>query len=513
MYLSELADTSARVGALPSRNAKVQTLAGALRRLEKREAGIGVAYLSGRLPQGRVGVGPALVRQLLESSSPAKGTALTLPDVDAVFEKIAADREGGAARRRLLARLFARATDAERGFLARLLTGELRQGALEGLMIEAVAEATHLEAASLRRAAMLAGDAVTVAESALAQGPAGLARFHLQLFVPVRPMLALPSPGIGAALKQLGPAAFEYKLDGARIQVHKDGETVRVYSRRGHEVTDRVPEVVAAAAAMPARTLVLDGEAVALQPDGRPQPFQVTLRRFARRLDVDRLRRQVPLAPFFFDCLHMEDEDLIDRPAHERFAALAEATGGMALVPRRITAQGVAAHDFLEEAMAHGHEGLMAKALDGRYEAGQRGSSWLKLKPFHTLDLVVLAAEWGHGRRAGWLSNLHLGARNAAGEIVMLGKTFKGLTDATLAWQTRQLLAREVARDAWTVYVRPELVVEIAFGDVQDSPRYPTGLALRFARVKRYRPDKTAAEANTLQDVQAIHARLGRAER
>jgi DNA ligase-1 len=325
-------------------------------------------------------------------------------------------------------------------------------------------------------------------------------------------MLAQPAEDLDDALARLGEAALEWKLDGARVQVHKDGTEVRVFSRRGNEVTAAVPELVEAVRALPARRLLLDGEAIALRPDATPHPFQVTMRRFGRRLDVERLRREQPLSTFFFDLLHLDGEDLLDRPAGERFAALREAVGAELDVPRRVTADRAAAAEFLADALRRGHEGLMAKALDAPYEAGSRGSAWLKVKPAHTLDLVVLAVERGSGRRRGWLSNLHLGARDAAsGQFVMLGKTFKGMTDAMLEWQTRELGSLATADDGWVVTVRPELVVEVAFNDVQASPHYPAGMALRFARVKRYRPDKSAVEADTLETVRAIFAGRRRA--
>jgi DNA ligase-1 len=308
-------------------------------------------------------------------------------------------------------------------------------------------------------------------------------------------------------LAELGEAALEWKLDGARVQVHKDGDGVRVFTRRLNEVGDGLPELIEAVRALPVRSAVLDGEAIALRPDGRPEPFQVTMRRFGRRLDVERLRRELPLSVLFFDCLHLDGEDLLARPTRDRFAALATAAPEPLRVPRLVTAEPEAAEAFLDAALSAGHEGLMAKSLDAPYDAGGRGGAWRKIKVAHTLDLVVLAAEWGSGRRRGWLSNLHLGARDpASGGFAMLGKTFKGLTDALLAWQTRELLAREIGRDETTVYVRPELVVEIALSGVQSSPHYPAGLALRFARVRRYRPDKRAEDADSVDAVRALHA-------
>jgi DNA ligase-1 len=359
-------------------------------------------------------------------------------------------------------------------------------------------------AAEVRRAAMFAGDLGAVAHSALTEGAPGLARFSIELQRPVQPMLAQPAEDIADALGRLGVAALEWKLDGARVQVHKAGDDVRVFTRNLNDVTAAVPEIVEAVRALPARALILDGEAIALARGGAPQPFQVTMRRFGRKLDVAAMRAELPLTALFFDCLRRDGESLVDAPAHERFAALGDALPSGLIVPRIVTRDAAAAQAFYAEALARGHEGVMAKALDAPYEAGNRGASWLKVT--HTLDLVVLAAEWGHGRRRGWLSNLHLGARDPGGGFVMLGKTFKGLTDELLARQTRELLAREVGRDAYTVFVRPELVVEIAFNDLQASPQYPGGLALRFARVKGYRPDKRADEADTIDAVRALYA-------
>jgi len=318
-------------------------------------------------------------------------------------------------------------------------------------------------------------------------------------------MLAQTAEDAADAVGRLGRAALEFKLDGARVQLHKRDDEVKVYSRSLKDVTAAVPELVERVRALPAGELILDGETIALRADGTPQPFQTTMRRFGRRLEVDRLRRELPLTPFFFDLLYLDGQPLLDEPEEQRFAALSKVTSGGLLVPRTVTAAADEAQAFLEQALARGHEGIMAKALDAPYEAGGRGQRWLKVKPAHTLDLVVLAAEWGHGRRRGWLSNLHLGARDPeAGGFVMLGKTFKGMTDEMLAWQTERLLELEIGRDAYTVHVRPELVVEVAFNDVQASPHYPGGLALRFARVKRYRPDKNAAQADTVATVRQI---------
>jgi DNA ligase-1 len=506
MELRAIVETSRQVAAASGRLEKIGHLARCLAACQPASVPTAVALLAGQPRQGRVGIGWAALRAA-RAETAASAPTLTLADLDATLERIIEVRGKGAAgeRARLLRALFARATEPEQDFLVRLLLGELRQGALEGLMVEAVAKAAALPVAEVRRAAMVSGDVGTVAEAALGVGAAGLRRFAIALFRPLQPMLAQPSESIADALARLGRAALEHKLDGARIQAHKAGDEVRVYSRRLNEVTEAVPEVVEAVRALPAQSAILDGEAIALRKDGRPQPFQITMRRFGRRLNVAAMRAALPLRPFFFDCLALDEEALIDRPAEERFAALAAAVPAPIVIPRLVTDREDEAQTFVVQALAAGHEGVMAKALDTAYAAGARGSSWLKVKPTHTLDLVVLAAEWGHGRRKGWLSNLHLGARDEAG-FVMLGKTFKGLTDVLLAWQTEQLLAREIARDAWTVYVRPELVVEIAFNDIQASPHYPGGMALRFARVKRYRPDKRAEDADTIDMVRAIFA-------
>jgi DNA ligase-1 len=402
-----------------------------------------------------------------------------------------------------LAELLRRATPAEQDFLARLVVGEVRQGALEGILLEAVAAAAEVGADEVRRAVMLAGDLAEVARVLREEGRPGLGHYRLRLFRPVQPMLAQPAEDLPEAMARLGEASLEWKLDGARVQVHKDGEQVAVFSRRLNEVTPAVPELVEIVRGLPARRLVLDGELIALRPDGSPHPFQATMSRFGRRLEVERARASLPLTPFFFDLLHADGLDLLDRPARERAEVLAMAVP-QHVTPRIVTADPGEAAAFLRQALALGHEGVMAKALGASYEAGRRGSAWLKVKRPHTLDLVVLAAEWGHGRRAAWLSNLHLGARDPAGGFVMLGKTFKGMTDAMLAWQTLRFQAIAVATDGHTVHLRPELVVEVAFADVQASPRYPAGLALRFARVKRYREDKRPEDADTVDTVRAF---------
>jgi DNA ligase 1 len=511
MRLSEIVETSRRVGEASGRLAKVGHLAALLARCGPEEAASAVALLSGTPRQGRIGIGYAALREA-RAAPAAVEPSITLGELDRALDELKSVKGKGAAgeRLRLLRELFGRATEAEQDFLLRLLVGELRQGALEGVMVEAIAKAAGLRAGEVRRAVMLAGDAGDVAAAALQQGAAGLRRFGLQLMQPVQPMLAQPAEDVADALAQLGEAAFEWKLDGARIQAHKDGQEVRVFTRRLNDVTAAVPEVVDAVRGLPLDSAILDGEAIALRPDGSPQPFQVTMRRFGRKLEVARLQAELPLHCLFFDALVLDGDELIDRPNRERAAALAGVLPPELLVPRLVTGQEAEAEAFVKTALAKGHEGAVAKALEAPYAAGRRGAGWLKVKQAHTLDLVVLAAEWGNGRRQGWLSNLHLGARDQdGGGFVMLGKTFKGLTDELLAWQTEQFLARAMARDRHTVYVRPELVVEIAFNDIQASPHYPGGLALRFARVKAYRPDKRAEDADTIATVRAIHARQG----
>ena len=504
-----IVETSQRVTATSSRTAKLRELAACLRLMDADEIEIAVLYLSGEIRQRKIGLGYAVLQQV-SAVNPADSATLTLAEVDARLSVVQNTRGPGSAASRLtlLQELFGRATADEQKFLVRLLVGELRQGALGGLMVDAIAQAAQLPIAAVRRASMYAKQLGVLAHVALVEGVEGLARFQLETLSPITPMLAQTAADVAEALVQLGgEAAFEWKVDGARVQVHKAADLVRVYTRNLNDVTDAVPEVVAAVQSLPAQDIVLDGETVALGADGKPLPFQITMRRFGRKLDVEVLRAQLPLHAYFFDCLRLDGHSLADRPARERFAALAQALPEGIRVPRLITANADEAQAFYENALAHGHEGVMAKALDAPYEAGSRGASWLKIKRVHTLDLVVLAAEWGSGRRTGKLSNLHLGARDpATGGHVMLGKTFKGLTDAMLKWQTREFLARETSRDRYTVFVRPELVVEVAFNDIQASSQYPGGFALRFARVKAYRPDKRPEEADTIETIRTIYA-------
>jgi ATP-dependent DNA ligase I len=510
MRLAELVATSRAVSATPGRLEKIRHLADLLVRVPESEVEIVIAYLSGSVRQGRMGVGRALLSSMRDVPAAAE-PALDIADVDRAFDRVAASSGAGStgARAGLLRDLFARATRDEQDFLVRLLFGELRQGALEGVLVEAVAKAASIPPADLRRAAMLAGDLAPVATVALTEGASGLSQFLLQPFHPVQPMLAESAANVADAIGALGETSFEYKLDGARIQVHKVDDEVRVYSRTLRDVTTAVPEAVTIARAMPARAIVLDGEAIALRDDGTPRPFQETMRRFGRKQDVDTLLSELPITPMFFDALYVDGDPLIDQPLARRVAVLDASVAAANRVPRLVTGDPAAAAEFSARALATGHEGVMAKAIDGLYAAGRRGQAWMKVKQARTLDLVILAAEWGSGRRQGTLSNLHLGARDTErGGFVMLGKTFKGLTDAMLAWQTKKFLDLEIGRDRYTVYVRPEMVAEIAFNEIQASSQYPGGLTLRFARVKRYRDDKTAAEADTLATIQSMYQQM-----
>jgi DNA ligase-1 len=507
MLLEEVVAASADVAATSSRLKKVERLSSLLAGLRPEEVPIAVAYLSGALPHGSIGIGWASLREV---PSPAATAALELVEVDAILRRIGGLSGAGsqAARRDALQDLFGRATEPEQSFLRRLLTGEIRQGALEGVMVDAVSRAAGVPLTEVRRAAMLAGDLGAVAAAAIEGGSRALAGFRLSLLTPLQPMLAQSAEDVRSAFERIRPAAVEWKLDGARIQIHRLGDEVRVFTRNLADVTDRVPEIVDAIRRPQIASAVFDAEAIALRADGRPHPFGLTMSRFGSRSrrDLDEMRADFPLSAFVFDVLHMDGEDLIDHPAEERFAVLEDRLPEGFRVTRIVTDDPGAAESFLEDALARGHEGVMVKALDAPYEAGRRGASWIKVKRAHTLDLVVLAAEWGHGRRRGWLSNLHLGARDpATGGFVMLGKTFKGMTDEMLGWQTERLQEIETEREGITVHVRPELVVEVAFDGLQTSTRYPGGLALRFARVKGYRPDKGPDDADTIDTVRAIH--------
>lgn len=571
MLLAELVATSRAVAETSRRNHKIERLAACIAALAPEERAVGVCYLAGELPQGKIGLGyatiysgaegeaewvasvappgmgssgaagasaeasaegprdadeaaavsavltsavaadVAAVATALAVSSGAAGVGLTVLEVDQAVTALAGMRGAGVKARReaALAALLGRATAAERRFLRALLVGELRQGALDGLVVEAIAAAARLEAALVRRAHMLSGALGAVAVAALERGAAGLSEIGVALFRPLLPMLAQTAGDAEEALAQLGEAAFEHKLDGARVQIHKDGDEVRVFTRGLHDVTGNVPELIERVRALPMRSAILDGEAIARGGNGRPLPFQTTMRRFGRAKSDEAVRAELPLSLTLFDVLWCEDEPLLDAPWRQRRALLEERATALA-VPHLVTADAAAATAFYDAAIAAGHEGVMAKALGSGYDAGLRGAGWLKIKKVDRLDLVILAAEWGSGRRRGWLSNVHLGARDPErGGFVMLGKTFKGMTDEMLAWQTKELLARELGREGHIVHVRPELVAEIAFNDVQRSPQYPGGVALRFARVVRYRDDKPASEADTIEAVRAVARRDG----
>jgi ATP-dependent DNA ligase I len=508
MRLNDIVETSRRVGETSGRSDKVRHLAACLQGAEPDAIETAVALLLGRPRQGRIGIGWATMQAAVPQTA-AQTPALMVLEVDAALDRVARTSGAGSSkeRARLMGELLARATREEQDFLLRAVLGELRQGALEGLMVEAVAVAAKLSVDEIRRALMVQGDLTAVARAALTEGQPGLGRLAIQLFRPVKPMLAQTARDTADALARLGPMALEYKLDGARIQVHKRESEVRVFTRSLNDVTEAVPEIVEAVRGLAVRDIILDGEALAVR-NGMPEPFQVTMRRFGRKLEVERMRDSVPLRSFFFDCLYFEGKAIIDQPGEERFATLAGALPEPLVIRRGLTSEPADAESFLNEALARGHEGVMAKALNAPYEAGGRGSLWLKIKPAVTLDLVVLAAEWGHGRRRGWLSNLHLGARDpTSGGFVMLGKTFKGMTDEMLAWQTAELPKFAIGREGNTVYLQPQVVVEIAFNEIQSSPHYPGGVALRFARVKRYRPDKRPEDADTIESVRAIHER------
>ncbi|MGW7369162.1 ATP-dependent DNA ligase [Streptomyces sp. NPDC054841] len=508
MLLARLADVSRQVAAEPSRTRKIAALASLFEDARPQEAALVISYLAGRLPQGRLGVGWSVLK---DRAQPADRPGLTVGEADAAFTALAQVAGAGAQaeRKRLIGELMGAATAPEQEFLFRLLTGEVRQGALDAIALEAVAKAAGAPAGDVRRAVMLDGSLPRVAETLLAEGPDVLASFRLRVGRPVQPMLAGSAPSVVEAVQSLGSCCVEEKLDGIRIQVHRSGGDVRIHTRSLDDITGRLPDVVASVRELPGDLFILDGEVIALDPAGRPLPFQDIASRVGSRTDVAAATAALPLSPVFFDILADDGADLLGLTGRERHAALAR------LVPEPMRVRRVViedpgsapqlreAEDFLAAALDRGHEGVMVKALDAPYSAGRRGRSWLKVKPVHTLDLVVLAVEWGHGRRTGLLSNLHLGARAPDGTFVMLGKTFKGLTDAMLRWQTEHLRELAVGDDGFVVRVRPELVVEIAYDGLQRSSRYPAGVALRFARVVRHRPDKSAAEADTIQQVLA----------
>ncbi|MBY8338629.1 ATP-dependent DNA ligase [Streptomyces sp. KC 17012] len=507
MLLARLAQASQEVAATSARSRKIALLAELFRDAEADDVPIVIPYLAGRLPQGRIGVG---WKVLSSPVPPAAEPTLTVREVDALLTGLSKVSGAGsqAERARLVGELLGAATEEEQRFLFGLLTGEVRQGALDAVAVEGLAQATEAPPADVRRAVMLAGSLQSVAQALLVEGPAALDRFRLTVGRPVLPMLAHSASSVAEAVGKLGTCAVEEKLDGIRVQVHRDGDTVRIYTRTLDDITDRLPELTTAALELNGQRFILDGEVISFDADGRPRSFQETAGRVGSRVDVATAAEAVPVSPVFFDALSVDDHDLLDLPFAERHAELAR------LVPepmrvRRTLVSGpddlAEAERFLADTLERGHEGVVVKGLDAAYSAGRRGASWLKVKPVHTLDLVVLAAEWGHGRRTGKLSNLHLGARNPNGSFTMLGKTFKGMTDAMLTWQTERLQELAVESSGYVVTVRPELVVEIAYDGLQRSTRYPAGVTLRFARVVRYREDKRPEEADTVETLLAAH--------
>jgi DNA ligase-1 len=499
VLLADLVSVSAEVSATRARSRKIELLAAMLRRLDPDEAMPAISYLSGRPRQVRLGVGWATIYAIEVAA--AHDPSLEILEVDATLEELSGLSGPGSKKMRgtLLTGMFGRATETEQRFLRDLIVRNLRQGALEGVMADAVAVALGVAPQRVRRAAMLEGDLIGVASRALAEGPDALGTSALGLFTPVQPMLAKTAASAGEAVAGLGRAFVEWKLDGARIQVHREGTQVAVFTRNLRDITSGVPEVVASVLEYPATSFLLDGEALLFGPSG-PEQFQDSMSRFG----AEASDQAPPLRAFYFDCLHLDGADLIDLSLVERRAALAGAVPSESLVGSVLTDDADVADRFFDDAVAAGYEGVVVKDPDQPYEAGRRGSGWLKVKPIHTLDLVVLAAEWGSGRREGWLSNLHLGAADGHGGHVMLGKTFKGLTDEMLAWQTERFLAIEDHRSPNTVFLKPEIVYEIAFDGVQRSTRYPGGVALRFARVKRYREDKGPGDADTIETVRGF---------
>ncbi len=506
MLLQDVVVVSNRVRATARQKEKTSLLAECLQRGQGQEIALAASYLSGQIPQGSFGIGWAFLQKALESLE-ARPRPLSLLEVNRFFDEVAQSRGAGSVEKKIkaLRDLFSSTRKDEKEFLTGLIMGEVRQGALEGLVLEAVAQASNLSVERIQQGLMFSGDIGTVARTALEEGLKGLSRLQPQLFQPVAPMLANAAEGEEEALARWGQVACEFKVDGARIQIHKDGEEVRVFTRHLREVTERVPEIIAAARAFRLDKAIFEGETFAARPDGRPLPFQTTMRRFGRVQEIARMMREIPLTSYFFDLLYLGGEPLFDEPYRKRVNLLSEGVPSEYHIPRIVTADAKVVQEFLQKSLEAGHEGIMAKGIESPYVAGQRGFHWLKIKPAKTLDLVILAAEWGHGRRKGWLSNLHLGARDPeSGQFIMLGKTFKGLTDEMLRWQTEKLLSMQTHRDEWIVHVQPKLVVEIAYNNLQESPRYPGGLALRFARVRRYREDKSPSDADTIRRIRAM---------
>jgi DNA ligase-1 len=505
---ARVVEVSAAVAADPKRSGKVKLLAELIAEIPIGQLRTTVTVLSGSLPASPLGLGPARLRAIwmdeaAQTSLRIPGPPLTILDVERTLREVARSEGPGSVdlKVELLRELIERATSGEKEFLLHLCFGELRQGALDGVMLDAIAKAFAVTPEAARRAHMLTGDLGHTAWLAAVEGEPGLASVALRVFRPLSPMLASPADTVADALARHGTTILEWKLDGARIQVHRQASEVRVFTRTLRDVTAALPDVVAPVAALAAESIVLDGEAIALRPDGRPHTFQTTMSRFgaSRADDAD-----PPLTPFFFDVLHLNGETLIDRPQRERNAILRSLIAPANLLPALETASADEAEGFLQHARSCGHEGVVAKDPTAPYEAGRRGKAWMKVKAARTLDLVVLAVERGSGRRSAWWSNIHLGARGEGGELVMLGKTFKGMTDETLRWQTATFPSLATRVEGHVMYLEPAIVAEIAFNEIQRSPRYPAGLALRFARLERYRPDKTPAEADTIETVREI---------
>jgi DNA ligase-1 len=505
MLLSRLAETRIALAGTRSRNAKRDLIAAVLREASLEDIEIVVSYLSGSLRQRRTGIG---WKSLQSIPPPVTVPTLTVGDVDAVFEHAAGLSGAGssAARSTAMNALLARATAPEQELIGGLVFGELRQGAMEAAVQEGLAAAFNVPVAAVRRAAMLMSSTTAAAAVLFAGGLEALQAVGLQVGVAIQPMLAASSPGPDAALDKTGlPAVADYKLDGVRVQVHRAGQQVRIFTRSLDDITERLPEVVAVARSLPHDQLVLDGEVLSLRRDGRPEAFQVVASRTMSSVESAALAQTGPLQVFFFDLLHIDGRDLLDAPLAERLEQMRRVVPATVTVPREMCTTRMEAADTFADAVKRGYEGVVIKNLQAPYAAGRRDAAWVKVKPRHTFDLIVTAAEWGHGRRQGWLSNLHLAAPDpSSGELIMLGKTFKGLTDELLTWQTRRFLELEVRRTAHTVYVEPSMVVEIACDGLQVSTRYPGGVALRFARVLRYRPDKSAAEADTINTIKAL---------
>lgn len=500
MRLADVSAVSEAVSATRSRLAKAESIASLLENADAMEIPIIVGFLSGVPRQGKVGIGWAAVSGIETGTSDGSGIDVT--EVDDFLEGYSSMSGPGSQQRRgdALDVLLTDATLDEVDFLRRLVTGQLRQGALEGVMIDAIARAFDVPVGSVRRAAMLSGDLGSTAAIAASEGEAGLTAVGLEVLTPVQPMLAASAPDVGAAVDQIGEAIVEWKLDGTRIQAHRRGADIRIYTRNLNDVTDRIPSIVRAVSRLPVGSVILDGESMAIAGDGGPMPFEQTMSEFGSGSSG-----RLELQPFWFDVLHLDGKDLIDLPLTERRALLESFVGSSEIIPQIRTSDVGEAKEFLAAARALRHEGVMVKDPVSPYEAGRRGSAWIKVKPVYTLDLVILAVEWGSGRRTGWLSNIHLGARDPdGGGFVMLGKTFKGLTDEMLEYQTKALLALEERRTKRVVYVRPELVVEVAFDGLLPSTRYPGGMALRFARVRSHRPDKDASQADTIDTVREI---------